>query len=239
MNDKLRDFEGKDILDRLVVLYLNQREMRNQILESQDNIAHTVDSVLGHIQTLMKKLDNPVVINSPINVRSEDKNVASDINKVLYDIANRVEKRREPKVDKLDLVIKKLDKLIELLSPVTSQNEIDIVVEEKNIGLPLDNPTRKVYKKNLKTNEYIKVGYVDNDYNLEFYGYSERTKAFIPDLYDFNWYVMEANMSADGTLYPIYSPIPLSKPIKEFGRTVGVLGFKDKYGRDVYYDYFI
>jgi len=310
---------SNSIMDRLYILYFNQLDMRSKLLENQDNISHTVDSVLDHIQTLMKKLDKPVVINSPITIKSED---SKDINKHLYDIAKKVERRqnsnvvsqevidkhmkrfeiasrtiskeefikrlqeldwgkieedvmslneekKEYKVDKLDLVIERLDKLIELLSPVTSQNETDKPIydfevrsifiddteskkeirekvlreskrleeEEKNIN----NPTRDVYKKNLKTNDYIRVGYVDSDYNLEFYGYSERTKAFVPNVYAADWYVMEASMSTDGYLYPVYSPIlPIySIKVKQFGKSGGVLGFKDKYDRDIYYDYFI
>jgi hypothetical protein len=214
MDNELREFKDKQLR-----LYLNQLEMRDQMLEGQNNIAYTVDSVLDHIQTLMKKLDKLIELLSPVTSQNEKDNTVYDF-EVRSIFVDDTESKKE---------IREAKRLEE---------------EEKNIGLLLDSFTQNVYKKNLRTNEYIKVGYIDGDNILEFYSYTERTKPFVPDVYDSDWYVMKPIRSADGSVYPTYDrtvPNLSGRFLTQIGisKTYGVIGFTDKYGRDIYWDYFV
>jgi hypothetical protein len=79
--------------------------------ENTENIEEKLDRI---IELLEKLVPQPITINSPITVNSEDnKNVGMDISKHLYDIANKVQRRKvteKPKTNySLDIYLGLID----------------------------------------------------------------------------------------------------------------------------------
>lgn len=216
--------------DKSISMVENLELKLDKIIATSEDIAKTNKEYFGVLKELLEKLvPKPITINQPIYKGKDFDEVK--FNEVLKNITNRINKASSvsPRVISKEEFVSRLQEI-----------DVDKLVK-KELMKNTNYTFQKVYKKNVKTNDYVLVGYIESNV-IEFYPYNERTKPFVPNLYDPNWYVIKDTVrSADGNVYPLFEGVTPNfieqHPINRKDRSV--MGFRAKNGRIVYYDYFI
>jgi len=228
------------------------------------SVNFSVEEKLDKIIELLEKLvPQPVVLNTPITVKSEDdNNVGIDINKSLYELVNKVEKRQKSVGIGQEDFIKRLneidwDKLVNsfgVLPDNSLENQVKknllpkvLVENERKRKSSIFTPDGKqfwVFKK--KKEKFVKVGTAEivgeppivritflTDYKKEYIGN--------PSSYEYGFWTMTdyGGSSWLGYQKNLLESYQFKYNFTELPSPEGVTGYLTDEGRVVYYDQYL